>query len=128
MQAASVDELLRLYPEASGNLAALAASLYTDRVFTEPAKFLARSHAATGSPTFRYRFSYVPEAQRPGRGGGHERELQFIFGAEGVPGAGMFTQHDREVSNLLRAYWTNFAEDRRSQRTRSAALGNQLEA
>jgi para-nitrobenzyl esterase len=107
---ASVDELRRLYPEASGNLAALAASLYTDRVFTEPVRFLARSHAATGSPTFRYRFSYVPDAQRPGSGGGHERELQFIFGAEGVPGAGVFTHHDREVSNLLRAYWTNFAK------------------
>jgi para-nitrobenzyl esterase len=27
-----------------------------------------------------------------------------------VPGAGVFTHRDREVSNLLRAYWTNFAK------------------
>jgi para-nitrobenzyl esterase len=107
---ASVDELRRLYPEASRNLAELAARLYTDRVFTEPVRLVARSHAATGSPTFRYRFSYVPEAQRPGSEGGRGRELQFIFGAEGVPGAGVFTHRDREVSNLLRAYWTNFAK------------------
>jgi para-nitrobenzyl esterase len=107
---ASVDELRKLYPEASRSPAELAARLYTDRVFTEPARLVARSHAATGSPTFRYRFSYVPEAQSPGSDGGHGRELQFIFGAEGVPGAGMLAHRDREVSNLLRTYWTNFAK------------------
>jgi para-nitrobenzyl esterase len=107
---ASVNDLRRFYPETSRNLAELAARLYTDRVFTEPVRLVARSHAATGSPTFRYRFSYVPETQRPGGEGGHGGELQFIFGAEGVPGAGVFTHRDREVSNILRAYWTNFAK------------------
>jgi para-nitrobenzyl esterase len=106
----SVDDLRRFYPEASRNPAELAARLYTDRVFTEPARLVARSHAATGSPTFRYRFSYVPETQRPGSEGGRGRELQFIFGAEGVPGTGVLTHRDREVSNILRAYWTNFAK------------------
>jgi para-nitrobenzyl esterase len=106
----TIGELSKLYPKASGNPAELAARLYTDRVFTAPARLVARSHAATGSPTFRYRFSYVPEAQRPGSDGGHGRELQFVFGAEGVPGAGVFTHSDRDVSNLLRAYWTNFAK------------------
>lgn len=106
---ASVDDLRRLYPEASGNPAELAARLYTDRVFTEPVRLVARSHAATGSPTFRYRFSYVPETQRQGSEGGG-RDHQFTFGAEGVPGAGVFTHRDREVSNILRAYWTNFAK------------------
>jgi para-nitrobenzyl esterase len=107
---ASADELRRFYPEASGNPAELAARLYTDRVFSEPVRLLARRHAATGSPTFRYRFAYVPEAQGPGTDEGRGRELQFIFGSEGVPGAGVFTHRDREVSNLLRAYWTNFAK------------------
>jgi len=106
----TVEALRRFYPKASGDPTELAARLYTDRVFTEPARFLARSHAATGSPTFRYRFSYVPEAQRQDSDGGHGRELQFVFGAEAVPGAGMFTHRDREVAGLLRAYWTNFAK------------------
>jgi para-nitrobenzyl esterase len=107
---ASVDDLRRFYPEASRHPAELAARLCTDRVFTEPARLVARSHAATGAPTFRYRFSYVPEAQRTGGEAGRGRELQFVFGAEGVPGAGVFTHRDREVSNTLRAYWTNFAK------------------
>jgi para-nitrobenzyl esterase len=106
---ASLDDARRLYPDASRRPAELAARLYTDRVFTEPARLLARSHAATGTPTFRYRFSYVPEAQPQDSEGGRGRELQFVFGAEGVPGAGLFTHRDREVSHLLRAYWTNFA-------------------
>ena len=106
----SAEALRRFYPKASGDPTELAARLYTDRVFTEPARLLARSHAATGAPTFRYRFAYVPEAQRQDSDGGHGRELQFVFGAEGVPGGSMFTHRDREVAGLLRAYWTNFAK------------------
>jgi para-nitrobenzyl esterase len=106
----SVDALRRFYLDASSSPAELAARLYTDRVFTEPARLVARSHAATGAPTFRYRFAYGPESQSPDGDGGHGRELQFIFGAEGVPGAGVFTHKDREVSNRLRVYWTNFAK------------------
>ena len=106
----TVDALRRVDPKATGNSTELAARLYTDRVFTEPARLIARSHAATGAPTFRYRFAYVPEAQRQDSDGGHGRELQFVFGAEAVPGAGLFTHRDREVAGLLRAYWTNFAK------------------
>jgi len=105
----SADDLQKLHADLAGKPAELAARLYTDRVFTEPVRLLARRHAATGSPTFRYRFSYVPEMQRSGSDGGHGRELQFIFGAEGVPGAGVFTRRDRETAGILRAYWTNFA-------------------
>jgi para-nitrobenzyl esterase len=106
----TVDALRSLYPKVSGNPTELAARLYTDRVFTEPVRFVAHSHAATGAPTFRYRFAYIPEAQRQDSDGGHGRELQFVFGAEGLPGAGVFTHRDREVAGLLRAYWTNFAK------------------
>jgi para-nitrobenzyl esterase len=105
----TVEELQKLHADLAGKPAELAARLYTDRVFTEPVRLLARSHAATGAPTFRYRFSYLPETQRSGSDGGHGRELQFIFGAEGVPGAGVFSRRDREVASRLRAYWTNFA-------------------
>ena len=104
----SIDELRKLYPDAA-RASDLAASFYTDKVFSEPVRLLARLHAATGAPTFRYRFAYVPEARRGNPDEGHGRELQFIFGAEGVPGAGIFSRRDREVANRLRAYWINFA-------------------
>jgi para-nitrobenzyl esterase len=104
----SIDELRKLYPDLSKS-SELAARFYTDKVFSEPVRLLARLHAASGAPTFRYRFAYVPEAQRAKPDGGHGRELQFIFGAQGVPGAGMLSRHDREVANRMRAYWINFA-------------------
>jgi para-nitrobenzyl esterase len=101
--------LRKLYPDAT-RPSDVAASFYTDKVFSEPVRMLARLHAATGAPTFRYRFAYVPEARRGNPDEGHGRELQFIFGVEGVPGAGIFSRRDREVANRMRAYWINFAK------------------
>lgn len=104
----SIDELRKVYPDAT-RPSDVAASFYTDKVFSEPVRMLARLHAATGAPTFRYRFAYVPEARRGNPDEGHGRELQFIFGVEGVPGAGIFSRRDREAANRMRAYWINFA-------------------
>ena len=104
----SIDELRKLYPGARPS--DLAASFYTDKVFSEPVRMLARRHVVTGAPTFRYRFAYVPQARRGNPDEGHGRELQFIFGAEGVPGAGIFSRGDRDVANRMRAYWINFAK------------------
>ncbi|WP_375307451.1 carboxylesterase family protein [Bradyrhizobium sp. A11] len=101
-------ELRELYPGLV-QPSELAARFYTDKVFTEPARLLARLHAASGAATFRYRFAYVPEARRASPEGGHGRELQFIFGAEGVPGAGIFSRGDRKVASRMRSYWINFA-------------------
>jgi para-nitrobenzyl esterase len=105
---ARADELRKLYPDVA-RPADRAARFYTDKVYSEPVRALARWHAATGAPTFRYRFAYVPEARRANPDEGHGRELQFIFGAEGVPGAGIFSRSDREVASRMRAYWINFA-------------------
>lgn len=102
------DELRKLYPDLAGP-SDLAARFYTDKTFSEPVRLLARLHAASGAPTFRYRFGYVPEAKRANPEGGHGRELQFIFGVEGVPGAGIFSRRDREVASRMRSYWINFA-------------------
>ena len=105
----SSDELRQLYPDIT-RPSERAARFYTDKVFSEPVRLLARLHAATGAPTFRYRFAYVTEARRTNPDEGHGRELQFIFGAEGVPGAGPLTWGDREVATRMRGYWINFAK------------------
>ncbi len=102
------DDLRKLYPDLA-TASDRAARFYTDTVFSEPVRLLARLHAAGGAPTFRYRFAYVPEARRANSDAGHGRELQFIFGAEGVPGAGILSRRDREVASRMRGYWINFA-------------------
>ncbi|MGY3038338.1 para-nitrobenzyl esterase [Bradyrhizobium sp. USDA 4354] len=101
-------ELRQLYPGLA-RPSDLAARFYTDKVFSEPVRLLARLHAASGAPTFRYRFAHVPEARGANPEVGHGRELQFIFGAEGVPGAGILSRRDRAVASRMRAYWINFA-------------------
>ncbi|TWI04030.1 carboxylesterase family protein [Bradyrhizobium daqingense] len=107
-QDSGTDGLRELYPDLS-KPPELKARFYTDKVFSEPVRLLARLHAATGAPTFRYRFGYVPEAKRANPDHGHGRELQFIFGVEGVPGAGILSRRDREVASRMRGYWINFA-------------------
>lgn len=104
----SSDELRKLYPDIT-RPSERAAKFYTDKVFSEPVRLLARLHAATGAPTFRYRLAYVSEARRTNPDEGHGRELQFIFGGEGVPGTGIFSRRDREVARRMRSYWINFA-------------------
>jgi len=106
---ATSDELRGLYPDLARS-SGRAARFYTDKFFSEPVRLLARLHAGNGAPTFRYRFAYVPEARRANPEGGHGRELQFIFGVEGMPGAGILSRGDREVANRMRAYWINFAK------------------
>ncbi|MBB4369605.1 para-nitrobenzyl esterase [Bradyrhizobium sp. cir1] len=105
---ATPEQLRKLYPDLA-RPSDLAARVYTDKLFSEPVRLLARLHAATGAPTYRYRFAYVPEARRANPEGGHGRELQFIFGAEGVPGAGILSRRDREIASRMRTYWINFA-------------------
>jgi para-nitrobenzyl esterase len=105
----SREEVDRSYPDNSNTPNLLAAHLYTDRVFTEPARYIARLHSSTGAPTFRYRFNSPTEAQIANGEGGHGQELQFIFGNEGAPGATPFARSDRDRANVLRSYWINFA-------------------
>ena len=88
----------------------LAARLYTDRVFTEPARLVARSHAATGSPTFRYRFSYVPEAQARAAKEITDGSFSSFLALKACRAPACSRTATAKSSNLLRAYWTNFAK------------------
>jgi len=64
---------------------------------------------ATASPHFPIPFYYVPKPQRQGSEGGRGRELPIHLLAP-TPGDGLFKHRDREVSNILRAYWTNLRQ------------------
>lgn len=112
MPAALLSKLLpmagRLYPDSSTQKD-VPAKIRTDWVFSEPARFVARSHAAHGSATFRYLFGYVPEAADPPDDGEEGQEIRFVFGTLAVR-AGPYSHRDREVSDTMRTYWTNFAK------------------
>jgi para-nitrobenzyl esterase len=104
----SMDLLKQLYPEAGSDRRQLAAKLFTDRNFVEPARLIARAHASRDVPTYRYSFSYRPQGSPRGKATAGP-EVEFVFGTLGTGTAGLFTYKDRETSNVMRAYWENFA-------------------
>jgi para-nitrobenzyl esterase len=99
-------------PFKTGNKGAVVAWLLTDKNFTEPARWLARLHARSGQPVYRYFFSYVPDKER-GRvpGAAHGDELRYVFGQFGAdPKLKIkFTEGDKRMAALVERYWTNFA-------------------
>jgi para-nitrobenzyl esterase len=96
-----------LTPDSRGQKDA-SARLQTDWMFSEPTRFVARRHAEHGSATYRYLFDYVPERAEPPEEGEEGQEIRFVFGTLGVR-SGLYSHKDREVSNTMRTYWTNFA-------------------
>jgi para-nitrobenzyl esterase len=73
-------------------------------------------HAAAGNTTFEYEFARVP-AGRESVGATHASELAYVFGTldrgfvavVGPPPSG-FSATDREISEAIQQYWTNFAK------------------
>jgi para-nitrobenzyl esterase len=112
MPGALLERLLQmtnqLHPDSSGQKDA-AARLRTDWVFSEPTRRVARSHAEHGSVTYRYLFDYVPQTAEPPEEGEEGHEIRFVFRTFGV-GSGSYSHRDREVSDTMRTYWTNFAK------------------
>ncbi len=94
--------------------AALGKAWFADSVFLGTAHYLTRASASIGQPAWLYLFDYVPTALRgtvPGVA--HGDEVPFIFGT--LPGkirnfsASQISREDRKVSQLMTAYWANFA-------------------
>jgi para-nitrobenzyl esterase len=94
--------------------------IYTD-FFLATQRYLAKAHAATGQPTYVYRFSRVlDEHQGDYFGAAHGAETRYVFGTldalsrvAGPDRAGDFgwrvNDADRAYSDLVASYWVQFA-------------------
>lgn len=108
-------ELRRAYdPQGKGDMQAINGALGSDLMMVEPARFVARSMAATGAPTYEYRFSYVLASKRAQSpfGAQHASDVSFAFdrisafhGVEAVAPA------DERMSRAIADYWANFARN-----------------
>jgi len=83
----------------------------TDSTFRCGAVITASRHSVAGSPVYEYQF----EQSIPGReadGAAHTYELPYVFGnlLPDGPLAGHFGAADRDLSNEMTSYWTNFAK------------------
>jgi para-nitrobenzyl esterase len=99
-------------PDGTTDLATLISRANDDFGQAEPARFAANAFAANGSPTYRYRFSYVQTAmrERMRTGTPHGGEISFVFGTLTARPGSTASAEDQEVSRMAQAYWVNFAK------------------
>lgn len=83
----------------------------SDLIFNEPARHLARLHAANGHPTFLYRFDVVSAGMNePHEGATHASERQYVF--DTLSASPWPTDaRDQRAADLMAGYWTRFAKD-----------------
>ena len=85
------------------------ARVLSDLVFNEPARHLARLHAANGHPTYLYRFDVVPESNpEPSGGATHASERPYVFDNLHTVGRPM-GERDARAATAMADYWTTFA-------------------
>jgi para-nitrobenzyl esterase len=100
-----------LYTTPDPILGTPAAQWVTDTSFRCSAVMTAARHAAGGAPVYSYHFEQsIPG--REGDGAAHSYELPYVFGnlLPAGPLAGQYGAADRQLSNVMLAYWTNFAK------------------
>jgi para-nitrobenzyl esterase len=96
--------------ELFGGEAGINAQLINDVLFNEPARHFAQAVQASGQPAWLYRFSYVPDVNRPKQlGAPHASEVSFVFDNLGAQ-LKQVSNGDRVTAALLADYWTNFAK------------------
>jgi para-nitrobenzyl esterase len=94
---------------AYGGQAGYDAHVLSDLVFNEPARHLARLHAANGHPTWLYRFDVVPDSNpEPSGGATHASERPYVFDNLHTVGRPMGERDDR-AATAMADYWTTFA-------------------
>ena len=103
-------------PDGTKEFAEVQTRFNTDKVWAEPARFVANSFAAVSEPAYIFLFSYVPAAMkdRMKYGPGHGTDISFAFDNLGAGGFGPPppppTPEDKEVARIMNAYWVNFAK------------------
>jgi len=98
-------------PANSGNVRVVGTMVASDQMMVEPARFVARTFAGLGLPTYEYRFSYVAESMRKSwPGAPHATDIPFVFNTAHVKYGKDFTPADAKAAEVANAYWVAFAK------------------
>jgi para-nitrobenzyl esterase len=98
-------------PTGSGDLRAVGYAVGEDRFMIEPARFVARTYASRGLPTYEYRFSYVADSMRKQwPGAPHATEIPFVFDTVAARYGDKLAPADEKIAQQTLAYWVSFAK------------------
>ncbi len=103
-------EQVQTVQQAYGSPAAYQDKVLTDVVFAAPGRALAKAHAATGAPTYLYRFSVTsPYAAKTFGGAIHASDRQYVFQ---TLNASPWPTDDNDAAQAaaISAYWVAFAK------------------
>jgi para-nitrobenzyl esterase len=106
------DEFLKLYPTDDEHLMRSAIDFASDRFigFSTWAWMEAQSKTGT-KPIYRYRFDLGPPTApgAPKLGAYHSSEIEYVFGQLDSKKDVAWVEDNRQLSELMQKYWTNFA-------------------
>lgn len=98
-------------PQGSGNVSVVAARVASDQLMVEPARFVAQTLSAQGTPVYEYRFSYVAASIRSQVSGApHASELPYVFNTLNASYGTAATSQDQQMAQLTNNYWVAFAK------------------
>jgi para-nitrobenzyl esterase len=94
------------------DLAQLKGEVGRDRGQIEPTRYVAKTYALRGLPTYVFRVSYVAASMRDKwkTGVPHATELPFVFGTVRAKYGAATTAADEKASDQIMTYWANFAK------------------
>ncbi|MCF8335554.1 MAG: carboxylesterase family protein [Bacteroidales bacterium] len=110
------DQVLELYPADNKKEAYYsAADIFRETAFAWPTWTWARLQTKTGKSDV---FPYYSNQQQPApsfspykpRGAGHGAEISYVFRHLDQNNGSEYTEADRELSEMMATYWTNFAK------------------
>lgn len=98
-------------PDGTATVGAINGMIGRDRLMIEPARLVARTIAANGSPAWLFRFSYVAESRRRKAiaGAEHSSEVVYAFDRLRALLGDATTAGDAAVAATMHRYWVNFA-------------------
>jgi para-nitrobenzyl esterase len=99
----------RLYPGLEGD--ALDDAIFSDLIALSGSRYVAENMSRIEQPVYRYHFSYLAEDRRGRQPGvAHADDIAFVMQTlDAERDLETITDQDREVSQLISAYWIQFA-------------------